>query len=179
VSTDAVSRRTLLGIARAAIESAVRRAPAPAFTPAPILDEQRGVFVTLKHAGRLRGCIGRVDPDEPLSSLLPQMAVLSATADPRFPAVSPRELPGLHIEISLLSVPVPVPAPEGIEVGRHGLIVSSGGRRGVLLPQVAVEFGWSALEFLAQTCVKASLHPDAWRQSGTRVLAFETEIVAE
>jgi len=179
MSTDAASRSVLLGLARRAIDAAVRKAPAPAFDDAPILRECRGVFVTLKHAGRLRGCIGRIETDEPLSALLPVMAILSATKDPRFPALSPAELAGIHIEISLLTVPVLIGGPAEIVIGRHGLMVSARGRRGLLLPQVATEYEWSADEFLAQTCLKASLAPDAWRHAGARVHTFETEIIAE
>lgn len=179
MSTDAATRATLLGIARAAIVAAVRRIPTPQTDDSPILREKRGLFVTLKRAGRLRGCIGRAESDEPLSTLLPLMAVASATEDPRFPAVSEDELDTLHIEISLLTVPVPLGGPAEIEIGRHGILVSLRGRRGLLLPQVATEYGWSADEFLAQTCLKASLPVDAWKQPGARVHTFESEIIAE
>ena len=183
MSTDAATRGVLLGIARSAIDAAVRGnlAPAvPAGTPASaILAEERGVFVTLTRAGRLRGCIGRVEPDLPLAELLPLMAVLSATRDPRFPPVAAGELVALRIEISLLSSPTPLSDPAAIEIGRHGLTVFARGRRGLLLPQVATEYGWGADEFLAQTCVKAALPPDAWKHDGAVVHTFETEIIAE
>lgn len=179
MSIDQVSRGILLRIARGAIDAAVRSAPGPAFEDAPILHEHRGVFVTLRRAGHLRGCIGRTEPGEPLSTLLPAMAVASATEDPRFSPVSPAELPGLHIEISLLTPPVPVAGPAGIEIGRHGLIVSARGRRGLLLPSVATDYGWSAEEFFGQTCIKAGLPADAWKQPGARVHAFETETIEE
>lgn len=177
--TDPAARTLLLGVARAAIDAAVRGSDAPVPADAPILRERRGVFVTVKHAGVLRGCIGRIDPDEPLSSLLPAMAALSATGDPRFSSVRPAELPGLYIEISLLTVPELLTAPSAIEVGRHGIIVSAPGRRGLLLPQVALEHGWTAHEFLSQTCMKASLSAGAWRQPGVRVHTFESEIIGE
>lgn len=123
--------------------------------------------------------MGRVEPDVPLSELLPAIAVLSATGDPRFRPVSADELSGLHIEISLLSVPVLITGPAEIEIGRHGLMVAGEGRRGLLLPQVATEYGWTAPEFLSQTCAKASLRPDAWRTGGMQIHTFETEIFGE
>lgn len=177
MSTDAANCSLLIAVARDAIDAAVRGAAAPAVSDAPILHERRGVFVTLKHGGRLRGCIGRIEPDEPLASMLPAIAVLAATGDPRFPAVSAAELAGLEIEISLLTMPVLVTGPAQIEIGRHGLIITAQGRRGLLLPQVAIEYGWSAPEFLAQTCLKASLPADAWQQHGARLQVFETEII--
>lgn len=176
--TDAVTRRLLLGIARAAIEAKVRGTVFVAPDgDAPLLREARGVFVTLTRGGRLRGCMGRIDPDGPLASLLPEIAVLSATEDPRFPPVSPAELSGLEIELSLLTPPILITGPTQIEIGRHGLIVTARGRRGLLLPQVATEYGWSASEFLAQTCVKASLPAHAWQGAGVRLQTFETEII--
>lgn len=176
--TDAASRALLVAIARAAIDAAVRGVDAPPPADAWILGEHRGVFVTLRHGGRLRGCIGRVEPDAPLGALLPEIAVLSARADPRFEPVSAHELPGLEIEVSLLTEPVLITGPAQVEIGRHGLIVSARGRRGLLLPQVATEYGWSVTEFLAQTCLKARLPADAWQRGGTRLQVFETEIIA-
>ena len=177
MSTDASTRALLIDIARGAIEAAVRGNDSPVARDAPILREQRGVFVTIRRAGRLRGCMGRVDPEEPLALLLPAIAVESATGDPRFPAVSASELSALEIEISLLTVPVVITGPAEIEIGRHGLIMSADGRRGLLLPQVATEFGWTADEFLSQTCIKASLPADAWKRAGARLQTFETEII--
>ena len=179
MSTAAASRALLLGIARAAIDAAVRGDASPAAAGAPILAEHRGVFVTLRHVGRLRGCIGRIDPDAPLASLLPEIAALSATGDPRFPPVTEPELAGLEVEVSLLSVPVLITGPAQIEVGRHGLIVTAKGQRGLLLPQVATEYGWTALEFLAQTCLKARLPGNAWERPDTRLQVFETEIISD
>lgn len=178
MSTDIDTRALLLGIARAAIDAAVRGGTPPPVPEAPILADYRGVFVTLRHGGRLRGCIGRIEPDAPLASLLPEIAVLSATDDPRFPPVSEAELAGLEVEVSLLSVPELITGPAQVEVGRHGLIVTARGRRGLLLPQVATECGWNALEFLAQTCLKARLPENAWEHAGTRLQVFETEIIS-
>jgi uncharacterized protein len=178
MSTDAATRTLLLDIARAAIDAKVlgTQFTAPV-GDANVLREKRGVFVTLKRAGRLRGCVGRIDPDGPLSILLPEIAVLSATDDPRFPPVSAGELSGLEIELSLLTTPILITEPAQIVIGRHGLIVTARGRRGLLLPQVATERGWTASEFLAQTCVKASLGGSAWQDAGVRLHTFETEII--
>ncbi len=178
MSTDATTRTLLLDIARAAIDAKVRGTPFT--TPvggASVLGEERGVFVTLMRNGRLRGCVGRIEPDGPLSSLLPEIAVLSATDDPRFPPVSTRELSGLEIELSLLTAPILITGPAQIVIGRHGLIVTARGRRGLLLPQVATEYGWTAPEFLAQTCLKAGLPAKAWQDAGVRLQTFETEII--
>ncbi len=179
MSTDLAVRTLLLGIARGAITAVVRGEPAAPFEDAPILREERGAFVTLMHRQRLRGCIGRVIPDGPLARMLPEVAVLSATEDPRFSPVSSAELDALHIEISLLTVPVLLSDRSLIEIGRHGLMVSLRGRRGLLLPQVATEYGWSVEEFLAQTCHKAMLPTDAWQHEDVRVHTFETEIIEE
>jgi AmmeMemoRadiSam system protein A len=179
MSTDAATRRMLLAIARHAIQAAVTGANAPALPDAAILSEQRGLFVTLMQGGRLRGCIGRIQGDTPLASLLPLMAVAAANEDPRFPPVSARELDSLHIEISLLTPLSLLVDPATVQVGRLGLMVSARGRRGVLLPQVATEYGWSAEEFLAQTCRKAMLPLDAWKHDGVQVHTFESEIIAE
>lgn len=179
MSTDPATRSLLLAIAREAITAAVLGKPAAPFDDHPVLHEERGAFVTLTHSKRLRGCIGRVYPDGPLSIMLPDVAVLAATADPRFARVSARELDLLHLEISLLSIPSLLTDPSAIEIGRHGLMVSAHGRRGLLLPQVATEYGWSAEEFLAQTCRKAMLQEDTWKHQGATVHTFESEIIEE
>lgn len=179
MSTNRATREVLLAIARRAIEAVVQGTGDPPVSDLPILDEYRGVFVTLTRAGRLRGCIGRIEPDIPLSALLPLMAVLAATEDPRFPAVSADELGLLRVELSLLTPLVPISGPADIEIGRHGLVVFARGKRGVLLPGVASQFDWSADEFLAQTCRKAMLPAHAWRDAATRIHRFETEVIAE
>ena len=177
MNNDPGTHGLLIEIARSAIDAAVRGARAPAPGDAPILREQRGAFVTIRSSGRLRGCIGRINADDALAILLPAIAVESATGDPRFPPVSVAELPDLHIEISLLSVPVAITGPAQIEIGRHGIIVSARGRRGLLLPQVATEYGWTADEFLSQACAKASLPHDEWKRDGVRLQTFETEVI--
>ncbi len=180
MNTDSASRAALLQLARHAIASAVGAEYAIAFDAAlPILGERRGAFVTLHQRARLRGCIGRVEPDAPLRALVPEMARAAAFSDPRFPAVRADEVAGLAIEISLLSVPAPVRDADDVDVGRHGLITAARGRRGLLLPQVATQYGWSAEEFLDEVCAKAGLPAGAWRADGARLHAFTAEVFSE
>jgi AmmeMemoRadiSam system protein A len=119
-----------------------------------------------------------VEPAGPLSDTLARCAAAAALEDPRFPPVGPQEIPELEIELSLLSRPEPV-MPEQIEPGRHGLLVRQGFRSGLLLPQVAARYAWSAQRFLEETCIKAGLERDAWRDPATRVYAFTAEVFSE
>jgi hypothetical protein len=145
----------------------------------PVATEPRGAFVTLTtRSGDLRGCIGTILPAGPLDQTVAHMAVAAAAEDPRFPPVAPDELSGLRIEISALTVPQAANV-QRIEVGRHGLIVTRGSHKGLLLPQVASEWGWDPIQFLGQTCRKAGLPAEAWRKSGTLVEWFEAEVWAE
>ena len=147
---------------------------------AEVAPEPRGAFVTLTTAsGDLRGCIGHILPHLPLDETVVGMAVAAALEDPRFPPVSAAELPSLRFEISALTVPRPAPSPEAVEVGRHGLIASRGWAKGLLLPQVPVEWGWDREEFLSHTCRKAGLPPDAWRDPATKLEIFEAEVWGE
>ncbi|HEX2721207.1 MAG TPA: AmmeMemoRadiSam system protein A, partial [Candidatus Deferrimicrobium sp.] len=134
-------------------------------------------FVTLTKNGRLRGCIGFTEAVAPLFKVVQECAVAAATEDPRFPPVSPKELPSLRVEISVLTPLVSI-RPEEVEVGRHGLMVAQGRMRGLLLPQVPVEWGWDRETFLDQTCVKAGLPPSAWRHGAT-LRAFTAEVFGE
>jgi AmmeMemoRadiSam system protein A len=136
------------------------------------------VFVTLRAGNELRGCIGILEPARPLAEAVAQCAAAAATEDPRFPPLSRDELGRVSIEISALAAPVPVSDPGQVVLGRHGLLVSRGRRRGVLLPQVPVEQGWDLATFLRETCLKAGLPPDAWR-SGARLEAFGAEVFGE
>ncbi len=137
-----------------------------------------GLFVTLKAGGQLRGCIGRLGLDPaPLAQQVVRCAIAAATQDPRFSPVQPQELSGLHLEISVLSELFRVTAPEEIVVGRDGLQIEAQGRRGLLLPQVAVEQGWDRDTFLKEVCRKAGLQPDAWRTG--RLHRFTAEIFQE
>lgn len=150
----------------------------------PVFEEPRGVFATWKtHPdGRLRGCIGYPLPVVPLGKAIEEVAVAAAVDDPRFPAVTAFELPSLCVEVSILTVPVPVrpeDRPGGVQAGRDGLLVSRGRASGLLLPQVAVEEGWTREELLDGTCEKAGLLPGSWRSPEVRVAAFQAEIFGE
>jgi len=137
--------------------------------------------VTLKRGRRLRGCMGVFCPSGPLPETLDSVA-RSACRDPRFKTcpVTADEVAELSIELSVLSVPQPIPDPSKLETGRHGIIVRRGDRSGCFLPQVAVERGWGASEFLTQCClVKAKLPSDAWREPGTEVLTFTAEVFVD
>jgi AmmeMemoRadiSam system protein A len=174
-------RRWLLRLAHRSIRSAVTgRAldeTQDASDASPHLREPRGAFTTLHENGALRGCIGYVMAVEPLEQTIRKTAHAAALEDPRFPPVSEAELESLQVEISVLS-PMFEIAPEDVEVGRHGLMVSYEGRRGLLLPQVAPEWGWDRQTLLAQTCRKAGLAPDMWKR-GAKLEAFTAEVFGE
>jgi len=180
MTTDPASRRALLRLARRSIVTAVGgNDGTPLDDSLPIFDQRRGAFVTLHRHARLRGCIGRVEPEEPLRALIPDVARSAALADPRFPVVTSSEVASLVIEISLLSGPQPIRAAAQVEVGRHGLIIAARGHRGLLLPQVATQYGWTSEEFLAEVCEKAGLPPDAWKSDGARLQTFTAEVFSE
>lgn len=182
--TDA-ERRALLRVARVAIARAIGASPAPE----PALDRpsgaghraSSGAFVSLhrRGSGELRGCIGCFEGRGTLDETVARMAVEAATHDPRFAPMRPFELDGVTIEISVLGPMVDLDDPRRVEVGEHGLVVSRGGRRGVLLPQVAAEYGWTREEFLDHTCVKAGLSAGDWRKPGTRLQTFTAEVFGE
>jgi AmmeMemoRadiSam system protein A len=172
-------RQALLDLARQSVTEAVSRGRILADIPAGgIFLQRHAVFVTLHIGKRLRGCIGVVEPEEPLGDSVVRCAASAALQDPRFPAVRPDELSDLRIEISLLSPPLPI-RPEEIEIGRHGLLISRGRQRGLLLPQVAVEHHLSAEQFLAETCRKAQLPPDSWRDTDASICGFTCEIFSD
>jgi AmmeMemoRadiSam system protein A len=133
----------------------------------------------LNRHGRLRGCIGYLDAVNPLLAAVQEMAVAAAFRDPRFPPLREDELADLEMEISILSPMQQIKNTEEIQVGRDGLYLEQGSRRGLLLPQVATEYGWDRLTFLKQTCVKAGLPPDAWEKPSTRIFVFSAEILHE
>ena len=175
---DESQRKGLLGIARRALEGYIGTGKIPSEEGARgTLAAPGAAFVTLTKNGRLRGCIGYTEAVAPLFKVVQECAVAAATEDPRFPAVSPKELPSLRIEISVLTPLVPI-QPEEVEVGRHGLMVSQGRRRGLLLPQVPGEWGWDRETFLDQTCLKAGLPASAWRHGAT-LRAFTAEVFGE
>lgn len=178
MSLDAPSQRGLLHLARWSIASGLGVPDVPRPADLPVFGVRRGAFVTLRIDSQLRGCIGRIEPDQPLGHLVPEVARSAAFSDPRFAPLSLPEYERVRIEISVLTPPQPV-SPDAVEVGRDGVIVSARGRRGLLLPQVPGEYGWSREEFLDHACAKASLPPNAWRDGRARVFAFTADVFEE
>lgn len=174
---SAEERRLLLDLAHRSIKAQLRGERVKPAPPNDHLAEKRGAFTTLHLGGRLRGCIGYVAPMLPLVETVAETAAAAAFEDPRFDPVSEEEAPNLKIEISVLTIPKAI-LPEQIVVGRHGLIIGQHGRRGLLLPQVPLEYGWDREMFLAQTCGKAALPSDAWRHGAT-IEAFTAEVFGE
>lgn len=171
-------------LARGAIEYAINKKRKPDLDLTPIFSEKRGVFVTLTMQGQLRGCIGFPYPVMPLDDAIDHAAVAAAREDPRFPALEARELPFIRVEVTILTVPQPLTSdpdkrPDHVEVGRHGLIVRGMGTSGLLLPQVATEYGWNSTTFLNQTCGKAGLPDQCWQSRRVEVLTFEGQIFHE
>lgn len=161
-------------------------------TPTPlggVFADLRGVFVTINRADRdgerLRGCIGFPYPVKPLGDAIQDATVAAASEDPRFPPVSSGELGSVVVEVSVLTKPValktpnPTDRPSSVRIGVDGLIVSRYGLSGLLLPQVATEFGLDQTEFLSQACMKAGLSPDSWVDGETEVQTFQAEVFAE
>ncbi|EMG37298.1 putative protein, PH0010 family [Desulfocurvibacter africanus PCS] len=144
--------------------------------PTEILHEKLGLFVCLKIRGRLRGCVGHIVGDKPLYQTVAEMALCAAFEDPRFPPLTADELENAEIEISVLSPLTPCPDPAQVEVGRHGLLMRQGMRSGLLLPQVPVEWGWDRETFLRQTCAKAGLGSECWKDPRTAIFWFEAEV---
>lgn len=140
---------------------------------------QRGAFVTLHRHGQLRGCIGNFISEEPLTQTVENMALAASLQDPRFPPVRPEEVDDIDLEISVLTPLHPIEDVNEIQVGTHGIYIISPRGRGVLLPQVATEYGWDRMTFLDQTCVKAGLRPGCWRDPDTQILVFEAQIFGE
>jgi AmmeMemoRadiSam system protein A len=172
-------QRALVELARSAVYQAIAgtRPQGPRPEDLQGVPEASGAFVTLKRDGQLRGCIGTLECRAPLPDEIARVAVSAALEDPRFAPVRPAELDDLDIEVSVLGPLEPIdPAdPSAIEIGRHGLVVEQGPRRGLLLPQVATEWGWDRDTFLAQTCRKAGLPADCWRH-GARVYRFTADV---
>ena len=174
---SAEEREQLIQLAHEAIVSACERRPMDDFPATAHLAEPRGAFTTLYLTGMLRGCVGYPNPVLPLYRTVIDTARAAAFEDPRFPPLTNVETPELKISLSVLSPLFPIQADE-IEVGRHGLVVSMHGRRGLLLPQVAAEHGWDRAKLLEQACRKAGLEGDAWMK-GAGLEAFTAEVFGE
>ena len=170
-------RRLLLQLAHTSIEAHLRGQKPDVTPPSEHLAERRGAFTTLHLDGKLRGCIGYVFPVATLYQTVAETAASAAFEDPRFYPVEEDEARRLKIEISVLSPLKQIEADE-VEVGKHGLVVTYIGRRGLLLPQVPLEWGWDRETFLEQTCMKAGVPPDAWKK-GAKLEGFTAEVFAE
>jgi AmmeMemoRadiSam system protein A len=171
-------QQSLLALARRTLEARVRGVDMPASERDTVVELMAGAFVTIHRRGNLRGCLGRVECDWPLTKVVVHLAAIVADSDPRFEPVTADELPEIDIEISLLTPERPIASIEEITIGRHGVIVEHGRRRGLLLPQVASERGWDARTFVEHTCQKAGLAADAW-QNGARLSVFEALVFGE
>jgi hypothetical protein len=170
-------KRLLHHIARRAIEDVARGEPVPGFkVDSGILMDKRGAFVTLKKHGQLRGCIGYIKGIKPLYRAVAEMAVAAAFNDPRFTPVTEAELRDLEIEISVLTPLKRVDDVGQIQVGRDGIYIKRGNYAGLLLPQVATEYGWDRKTFLERTCLKAGLSKDAWKDENTRIYVFSADV---
>ncbi len=169
-------KNTLLDIAKSAIEAKISHKEVPEIEiDSETLKLKRGAFVTLKKQGHLRGCIGYIKAYKPLWETVQEMAVAAAFHDPRFPSLNKDELKNLTFEISVLSPFKRIKDINEIEVGKHGLYMVDGFRSGLLLPQVAIEYGWDRETFLKETCYKAGLPLDSWMDSSTEIYIFSAE----
>ncbi|PKN69750.1 MAG: AMMECR1 domain-containing protein [Deltaproteobacteria bacterium HGW-Deltaproteobacteria-12] len=169
-------KATLLDIVKKTIAGKVNNKNVPKITvDSETLKEKRGAFVTLKKRGHLRGCIGYIKAVKPLWETVQEMAVAAAFHDPRFPALQAEELKDLSLEISVLSPLQRINNINDIEVGKHGLYIVRGYNSGLLLPQVAVEYGWDRETFLRETCYKAGLPAEDWMNSETEIYIFSAD----
>jgi len=178
--------KTLIDFSHKVIEAYIKDGMVLEITDAPKnLKEKRGVFVTLKVKGELRGCIGHPLPVAQLIEAVRDLSISSATEDYRFQSITVDELGELQIEISILTVPEELKlkdrkdAPKHIKVGRDGLIIDLDYNKGLLLPQVAVEEGWNAKQFLEHICWKASIPEDSWRDKEAKIFTFQSIIFTE
>lgn len=178
--------KVLIDFSHKAIESYIRDNEELEITEvSPKFKQERGVFVTVKVGGELRGCIGHPLPVVPLIEAIRDLSIESATSDFRFQPISIDELGELTIEISILTVPEELKlknrkdAPKQIKVGRDGLIVEYEWERGLLLPQVAVEEGWDSKQFLEKTCWKAGVPEDSWLKDESKIFTFQAQIFTE
>lgn len=173
-------KKKLLEIASETIKAYVETGKTLSFeVKSPSLLTNGAAFVSLYKRGALRGCIGHTEARNALWATVRDVAIAAATQDPRFPPVSPDELRQLNIEISVLTPLKRVKSIEEIKVGVHGLMMVRGSRSGLLLPQVATEYGWTREEFLQHTCMKAGLPPQAWQDPKTEIYSFEAEVFSK
>lgn len=176
---DEDQKERLLQIARRSITDCLKLKQAPQLSESdPALMEKRGAFVTITKGGALRGCIGYVEPIKSLYQAVSEMAVQAAIYDPRFPPLDESELGQIKLEISVLSPLKKIKDINEIEVGTHGIMIRKGLNSGLLLPQVAIEYGWGRKEFLQQTCYKAGLAPDEWKK-GADISIFSADVFGE
>ncbi len=173
-------QKELLQLARKTLEAYLKKGSIPDYkTNNPNLLRKAGAFVTLNKDSMLRGCIGNFFSNEPLYKNIQTMAIAAAVEDPRFRHVTPDELNNIEVEISVLSELETVKSIDEIKVGEHGLYVTKGYYRGVLLPQVATEYGWDRDTFLSETCMKAGLPEDEWKKTGIKIEKFTAQVFNE
>jgi AmmeMemoRadiSam system protein A len=175
---SAEQQQRLLALARRSFESRVRGHEIFGPEPGDLFNMMAGAFVTIHCGGRLRGCLGRLECDWPLEKVVAHLAARVADSDPRFDPVTSNELADIEIELSVVTPEREIQSIDEIEIGRHGVIVEHRGRRGLLLPQVAVEHRFDVTTFVEHTCRKAGLKPDAW-QHGARLWVFEALVFGE
>jgi AmmeMemoRadiSam system protein A len=176
---SSLQKQSLLEIARRSVEARLREGSVPFDVEVAFQSEKCGVFVSIHRQGELRGCIGRVESDDVLPLTTAECAVSAAFDDPRFVPMCLEELEEATFEVSVLSPLQRIDDVGNVEVGRHGLMIEKQDRRGLLLPQVAVTYGWDRIEFLRQTSIKAGLDPDAWQESVAEVSIFEAIVFEE
>jgi AmmeMemoRadiSam system protein A len=180
MNLSTADKQLLLQVARDSIAAQLKgKAATPVQATSPVLEELRGAFVSLHRRGQLRGCIGYIEAIKPLLQTVREMAPAAAFQDPRFRPLQADELADLEIEISVLTPMRLIKSVDEIEVGTHGLYIVRGLNRGLLLPQVATQYHWDRPTFLAQTCNKAGLPGDAWKDPGTQIFIFRAEIFAD
>jgi len=177
---NAEEKCELLRLARKTLEDVTcTKKPVRFATSFPILNELRGAFVSLHKNKDLRGCIGMLQGIKPLAETVMEMVEAAALRDPRFRAVHHSEVPEIEIEISVLSPLLQIHDEEEIIVGKHGILIEHGWHSGLLLPQVATEYGWERQTFLEHTCMKAGLDVDAWKDKDTKIFIFTADVFNE
>ncbi len=173
-------KEDLMYIAKESIRCAVIAEEIPDFQiESKILKENRGAFVTITKKGELRGCIGYTLPIDSLYKVVSEVAKSAALHDPRFSALSEDELDTIDVDISVLSPLEEIKDISEIEVGKHGLLIEKGGFKGLLLPQVPIEYNWDRTKFLEQTCCKAGLNKNAWKEPDTVIKKFSAEVFGD